>query len=332
MNYKESKEILDMVNKSDTVLLSCHQSADPDSLVSAGSLKYVLEKMGKKVYFFSPEKVASAYDSVIGFTDIKVKDFNKLNYSKYSLYIISDSEHWGRVGREERPKHIKVVNIDHHFNNSIGGDINLLDFKAASASEIIYYMLKDWKTKLDIQLSQNLLTGICSDTGFFQFTNTTPNSLKVAAKLIEKGASLDKVVLNLKRNRSLDILKFWGEMLNNIKIDDEFHFAWSAVSFEDYKKYNIEVSPTSEFVDSFLRTIKATNFAVAMVEKQPEQLHLSFRARISGFDVSPIARELGGGGHKDSSGAAIHGLNFETAVDRVLVACRKFAHKRPQKV
>lgn len=328
MNYEESNLILEKIKKSQTFLLNCHESADVDSVASSLSLARVLKNMGKKVTVGSPDEVSRAYDFLEGFEEIKKMDFQNLNFSKFDTFFILDSEHWGRVGREDSPKNTFVVNIDHHIHNRVSGDLNLLDFKASSTCEMLYLLFRDWNIKIDKELATLLLAGIFSDTGYFQFASTTGKACKIAGGLIDTGADFNHIVLNLSRRNSLDIIRLWGEVASRVEVDKKHKFAWSALPYEVYKRYKVSISPTSNVTDRLLRTIEGTNFAIGMVEKEKDKkLHISFRARITGFDVSGMAKELGGGGHKDAAGGSVEGLPFEKAVKKVLQVARKYAEK-----
>jgi phosphoesterase RecJ-like protein len=328
-NYKESKLILKEVKKAERILVNCHAGADPDSVSSAASLAYVLNKLKKKVTVAAPDSVSERYDFIYPTKKISTLDFEKIDYREYDLFFVIDSEQWQRVHRNSRTKNITVINIDHHPKNDITGDIEILNPSSGSTTQILYSIFQDWNIEIDKQLATELLIGIYSDTGFFQFANTNPEALKIAGELLRKGADFNNIVLNLKRRQSLDLVKMWGEIATRARVDKKYRFSWSALPYSIFKEYNVHnISPTSEATDMFLRVIEGVNFALCMVEKKEKKLHMSLRARITGFDVSKIARELGGGGHKDASGASIEGLPFDSAVKKALSVARKYAKSR----
>jgi len=113
MNFKESKEILEKIKKSESYLLHCHQSPDLDSVASAMSLAYVLKKMGKRVDIVCKDPIPEGYKYIQGVDGIKVLPLENINFSKYDYWIVLDSERWNQVGISFVPN-IKVINIDHH--------------------------------------------------------------------------------------------------------------------------------------------------------------------------------------------------------------------------
>ena len=325
MNYPESSRILDEVKKAKKILLNCHRSPDPDSLCSAFSMKQVLENMGKEVYIICPSLPSRIYNFIGDLNSIEMFE-NKLDFDKYDLLIVLDTERWEHYGVSKRPNRT-VVNIDHHPGNDIAGDVEILDTNKSSTTNILYEVFRDWDIDIDDQLAFNLAAGIYADTGFFQFSSTTPSGLRAAADLMEKGADIDDLVFKLVRQNNFNLLKLWGEYLQNMQIDKESRFVWAAVPYTTFKKYRVDVSTTSLVSSLFLRTVVGTDFALAICEKENKKLNISLRSRVNNFDVSVIARELNGGGHKNASGASVEGLPFDKAVEKVLEVARKHAQK-----
>jgi phosphoesterase RecJ-like protein len=134
-----------------------------------------------------------------------------------------------------------------------------------------------------------------TDTGNFSFPGVTQETFRIAAELISKGADREKIIFEIERNLDENTLKLVGEILNKIEIDKEHN-------------------------------VKNTDFGMIMVETEKNNLSISFRSR-GGFDVSQIALEFGGGGHKAAAGATIKGMEFSQAVGKVLEVARKYAKK-----
>ena len=121
-------------------------------------------------------------------------------------------------------------------------------------------------------------------------------------------------------------MKFWGRVLNLMRLEKDYNFVWVAISLEEYEKYGRPAEAKSASASSFASIVDETDFGIVMVEEKKDFVTCSFRSR-GDFDISPIAQELGGGGHKEAAGARIMGLPFEKAVDKVLAVARKHAKK-----
>ena len=168
------------------------------------------------------------------------------------------------------------------------------------------------------------MTGIIGDTGSFQYQNVGQGTLRIAASLMDLGADKDKIIYNIYRNIDFKEVKMWGKFIESMKIED--NFVWSAISLATYKDFGEYPYAKEDVANLFFPVVKGTDFGIVMVETNENVLSVSFRSR-SGFDVSKIAEEVGGGGHKPAAGARIEGLPFLDAVNKVLAAARKYAKK-----
>lgn len=326
MNYKESQQIFEEIKKAKKILVSCHRGPDPDSIGSALSLYYFLTSIDKEVEMVCLNDAPSYCDFLSSSEAIKKVDYNKFDFSKFDLFIIPDSGSWDMVvGKNliELPE-ITTVVIDHHKTNKGFGKINLIDEKTSSTAEIIYLMFKDLDIKITSDIATALLTGIIGDTGVFQFEGVGVKTLDIAKNLMELGANKDEIVLNIYGSYELNLLKLLGEILLRIKKDVKYKFLWSAIPFDIYNKYSRPESAKEVAATMFSRIVKGTDFGMIMAETKEKYLTISLRSRTD-FDVSKIAVALGGGGHKNASGATIEGKEYEEAVKMVLQTAKKFA-------
>ncbi len=110
----------------------------------------------------------------------------------FDWVIIVDSGNRERIGEVEQfiSKHAKIANIDHHISNTKFGDLVLLDCDAAASGELLFELFTAMRLDITVTMATNLLAGILTDTGRFRHSNTSPSALRVAANLVEVGASL----------------------------------------------------------------------------------------------------------------------------------------------
>lgn len=329
MNYKESKKILEEIKKAKKILVNCHRGPDSDSVGSALALTKVLKSMGKEVKIICPSEVPEDLHFLEGSGEIARVDFSSFNFSEYDLFLAIDSSNYSLVtGSKESvpPKGLPMIVMDHHYSNDGFGDINLVDSEATSTGELLFKVFKDWGAEITSESAESLLTGIIGDTGSFQYQNVGAGTLEIAAELIKKGADKDKIIYQIYRNISFSEVKIWGKIIENMQIDKEHHFVWSVVPVTIYKDYVGSDNIKEDAANLFFPIVAGTDFGVIMEERENDILSVSFRSR-SGFDVSKVASELGGGGHKAASGARIEGIPYDEAVERVLSAARKYAKK-----
>lgn len=337
MNYSESQLVLDEIKKAKRILLNCHTTPDADSVGSAFALNEVL-----KVYFKKdvtiiypddlPENTLFIKDSLYGEVVTKKVDFNNFDFSEYDLFITLDSSSWDRVrgGGNNEKVDIKTVVIDHHFTNTLFGEINIVDDTMSSTSELLYFVFNDWGINPDREVEYPffqtaLLTGIISDTECFRTKVADSKTMKVASDLM-RFTSKDEIVQNLYQSNSVTTLKSVSDMLANISIDEENSFCYTYIRYEEYSRNKLESFAKDMVADFFINSVSKTDFGFIAVEKQKNEISVSFRSRTE-FDSSLIAKELGGGGHKIRSAVTMRNIDFDTALKKILDTCQKYSRK-----
>ncbi|MFI5241229.1 MAG: bifunctional oligoribonuclease/PAP phosphatase NrnA, partial [Microgenomates group bacterium] len=298
MNYQESQQILEEIKKANNILINCHRSPDPDSVSSALSMNYVLSILGKNnVEIICPDDIPDNCRFLPDSDKIKKEDFDKFDFTKYDLLIALDSGDWDQItgGTNIKNSGIKVLMVDHHHTNPNYGDIGILDPEAPANCEVLTRLFEDMNIPFDSNLSTILLTGIIADTVSFQIDDVTKGTFSTALKLIENGADRKKIIFNLNRSKPLDELLLMGEMFSRIIKDDDGRFVWTAIPKDLSQKFPNSRDAKAFLANSFIQSVADTDFGMVMEEKE-DFLTISFRSRTD-FDVSKIAKELGGGGH-----------------------------------
>lgn len=325
-----AKSIREKLESSEKILLTLHRSPDGDSIGSNSAFFEILRQFGKEVTLASPDPIPENL-MFVPYTDkVLVKDIFEIGFEKFDLLVLLDSLSWHmtshRADLPALPPKEKTIIIDHHATNENKGSINLVLSGLSSTCEIVFYLAKEWKVEFNKDLSQAVLTGMATDTGIFQFPNTSPATLKNAAFLIENGASLDLIVFNIVRRNSPVKLKLLGKMLSNLQYDEEHGFAYATLSKEEI--HGLDSAGTVGQVrelgsNLFMQNIKGTKFGFLITEEEKGISWFSIRAR-RGFDVSRIAVELGGGGHKAAAGARID-LPLKKALKKAIEVSRKYS-------
>jgi phosphoesterase RecJ-like protein len=282
--------------------------------------------MGKKVRVVCPDEKLAELSFLSCFEKIEKVDFTNFDFGAYDLFIILDSASPEVVtGNKKIPlPEINKIVIDHHKTTQKFGEINLIDPSRSAAAELLYLLLQDWKVKITKELATSLLTGILGDTGAFEYHNTTPRTLRIAADLMSLGADKDEILLKIFRSKQMGLLKFWGKVLDRLEVDKSGKFTWCAISYETYRKLGEPQTARESASSLFIRMVEGTEFGIVMLEEEPGMLRASFRARSTNFDVSKIALALGGGGHAGAAGVTIVNGSFNDSVKKVVETARKF--------
>ncbi|MBI4032264.1 DHH family phosphoesterase [Candidatus Berkelbacteria bacterium] len=286
--------------------------------INTGAVK--VDKLGYKNY---PEqqKLNIVIKTASGELAPEMVSFSKSGGAGADLIIVLDTNDVERMGSLYKDHaqlfyQTPIVNIDHHPGNGYFGKVNWVDLGATSTAEILVSLLESLgstprppalsagnpdagKTQslLDADIATLLLTGITTDTGSFQNTNTTPKSFTVAAQLVAAGARQQEIVQHIYKTKPLSTLKLWGKILSSIREDRESRFIWSKVSSSDFAAFGASETETSGVVDELLKTVPNIDFALLLSEKQ-DALYGSLRGVNPKVSVADVAGLFGGGGHE----------------------------------
>lgn len=243
--------------------------------------------------------------------------------SKFDLLCIVDTAELHLLGsfktdNESLFTQLPILNIDHHTSNPRFGTVQLIDTKAASATEVLYRFFMsqpEWHQHISADTATLLLTGLITDTRSFQNPNTTPESLEVAAELLEKGARQQEIIQHIYKTKPLSTLKIWGRALHKIQIDAKARIVWSSVSKEDLLEIGAKSKETHGILDELISTIPDADVHILFTELENGGLKASARSS-ERVNISEIVHTLyGGGGHDRAAGFKLSDYdNFQVVV------------------
>ena len=301
-------------NKS--ILITGHINPDGDALGAALAFKIILNELD--------------YHADVCF-DIKENLPSNLNHLPLDLITREPKEHYDKVfvfdcgnpqrlGKLESLSHsaTEVVVVDHHIDPSFG-DIQIIDPTAASTTQVLFREIKKFNYQISQDVANCLMTGLITDTGRFQYSNTDSEVFNIAAELMNSGAELTKISENIYGSISFNAMKLQSEIIKRIELFTDHSLVVSYVLQEDYNKYNIEESEVDFLIDS-IRLVKESNIALLLKEQPDKSFKGSLRSRTD-LDVQQIASIFGGGGHKAASGFSTT-LSMEEIITKVKNAIR----------
>lgn len=319
-------QIFAEIQKATSILLHLHPSPDADSQGSALAMYHALTGLGKKVTVIKGDSdIDPNMAHMPGADKIVAKNFLEIDQKEFDLFLILDTGAKDRVtskGPYEFAEHLTTIIIDHHVTNDGFAKIALLDTDAPATSIILYRLFKKWGITITNDIARNLLLGIYTDTGNLTHANVNKETLLAVTELRDLAPELTKDLQKL-HTLQLGTLRF--ESLAYRKIETVGAFAISAISLEEIQKENIDVQDVSaSLISSIIRSVEGFGAVVCMVEDEPGRVKCSFRTNTPEiYDVSMIAKEFGGGGHKAAAGALIK-APFAEAKDRVLSVINKY--------
>ncbi len=299
-----------VIKESENILLFAHSHPDGDTVGSVLALKEYVKSLGKNVdvacYDPYPEYLKSLSEEKFELPDY-------LNIRKYNLIIACDSVERGykKIIPLIEENQVTAL-IDHHPDITLKGDINVIDPKFSSVCEIIYEFFIFNKIEITRRMAMFLLLGILSDTGMFQHSNTSAHVMEIASVLMKKGAPLSKIVETSFANKKLTTLKLWGKAFDKARINWQNGMIVSVLTQRDLEECGAGTEDVA-YVASVLNTVPGTRFALVLYERSDGIIKGSLRSEeYKGVDVSKIAAQFGGGGHKLASGFEVKGKIVET--------------------
>ena len=254
---------------------------------------------------------------------------------KFDLIIVLDCSDLERLGEiydknSDLFYETALINIDHHAGNDHFGKVNWVDITATSTSEILVALLESLgrdKPLLDADIATCLLTGIITDTGSFQNSNTTPKSFTVAAQLVAAGARQQEIIREIFKTKSLSTLKLWGKVLSNIHEEKDSRFIWSKICKEDFMQSGASEDEASGVVDELLKTAPDIDFALLLSERK-DGVHGNLRGVLKGVNVAEIAAIFGGGGHELAAGFHMFNATLSATQIDIIGKIKDFQSKR----
>lgn len=307
------EEIAALLLAQDKLVLCPHVSPDGDALGSTLALKMALEKAGKKVTVMVDDDVPKAFGFLPQIDCFVKPDDGEV--VEADLLVVLDASSLDRIGKVAQAVKAKAVaNIDHHISNTQFADYLYLNTEAAATAEILCNLVEKLGITPDKDLATCLYTGIYTDCGSFRYANTTPGTMRAAAKLLEYGARPNEISDALGTNTRANI-EMLGKVLQTLAFYNDGKISTLEINSDLYDK---DVN-TDNFI-SFARYIEGVDVAVLFKAVEPAVTRVSMRSQDT--DVAAIALSFGGGGHIRAAGCTVE-LPLEQAKSKVLEAIGK---------
>lgn len=313
MIYRFAKEFIKIkeeLEKARKILLVAHARPDGDTAGSVFALEEYLSSTLRK------RTDAACLDSCPEYLQelMEGKNFvspSKINIAQFDLIVGCDAvERSFEKIVTEKKNNQKIILFDHHPTlelKNIKADIILRDENYSSVCEILYDFFDFHRIPINKKIASLLLTGILSDTAAFQHANTSAKVMEIAATLMRKGAPMNKIIKATLKDKKIETLKLWGRAMERAEINKKTGAIISFITKEDMKELSIKEDDVGRIAE-LLNTVSGTRFSLVLVEKEDNRLKGSLRSEwYKNVDVSEIARNFRGGGHRLASGFEITG-------------------------
>ena len=288
------KSIADKINTANKVLILTHQKPDGDALGSVLALFSYLKKQEKEVEAVVTD-IPDFAKVFPGYENLKTKVS-----IDYDLVILVDVSFGGQLGifAHHANDQEKLIIIDHHNVEIDQKIMQVIDNEASSATMLVYDFFKQNNILITKDIATCLYGGLLTDTGGFQYQNSTKRAFDMAGDLITLGVNHSSLYSNLiKPEYKLDYLLLKKEVIEHLEIINE-KIAFSYLDYETLQKYDVNEAKTFVNVG---RNIAGVEVSIFIIEEEKSKYRVSLRSKRY-LDVSVIANKFGGGGHKHASG------------------------------
>ncbi|MBI1979735.1 MAG: bifunctional oligoribonuclease/PAP phosphatase NrnA [Elusimicrobia bacterium] len=319
-NRKVIRAICRAIQKNRTFFLTGHKKPDGDTVASELAMASLLKRLGKKVDIANAEPAPDYLSFLPGIQKIKTAKKVDRCYDVAMIFECSDTERMGNI-LDIRKQAKTVINIDHHLKHSFFGHLNLIGLTSSSNSEQLYYIYDALKMPILKEEATCLYVGMMTDTGRFQYSNTNPETLWIASKLLEKGVEVHTLCEKIYGTKTFSSLKLLSRALLSLNLVEKDQIATLQITKDDYKLAGSNEEETEDIVNQGL-LVPSTLMAILFRETETENtVKVSFRSRRH-VNVCALAERFGGGGHKYASGCEISG-SLQNAMQSILPQARK---------
>jgi bifunctional oligoribonuclease and PAP phosphatase NrnA len=285
-------------------VVTSHESPDGDALGSLLAMHLALQQLGKDsvMALTGTAPLPAEY----GFLDLPGRGLRRQVPDDHAdrVVVAVDCAQETRVTDAGLLDAAFVVNVDHHHDNTRFGDVDLVVAHASSTGEILADVLAELDVTITPDIAEALYTAVVTDTGRFQYANTTPKALRLAADLVEAGADAHKVFQVVYESMELAKLKLLARALERAEVHAGGRVVVSHLLRRDFSDVGA-AEPYSEGIIDYLRAVEGAELA-ALIREQPEgaphACKVSLRSSVDEIDVSAIARKSNGGGHPQAAG------------------------------
>src|SRR5882672_7529882 len=298
------KAVADAIRANDRFVVVTHENPDGDALGSMLGVALGLRPLGKDVvtYLSGGGPMPGEYR----FLDLSEIRRELPEDLEERVLLAVDCANERRIGPDdnglERAK--LVLDVDHHHDNSHFGKVNLIVDDASSTAEIVRDLFRELEIALTPEIAEALYVGLVTDTGRFQYSNTTPKALRLAAELVEAGADVHGIFRHVYETVQFAKLKLLARALERAQLFEGGRLVVSYLLKDDFGDVGAE-EPYSEGIIDSLRAVEGSEM-VALIREPPRNegpaRRISLRSSHDEVDVSAIARKVGGGGHRQAAG------------------------------
>ncbi|MDP8221894.1 MAG: bifunctional oligoribonuclease/PAP phosphatase NrnA [Candidatus Lernaella stagnicola] len=300
----QRNELLAMIRDGESFFVTCHENPDGDAVGAALALALALRSQGKQAVVYNVDEMPNYLTWLPG-ADLLVQEANPADFDTICILDCGASH---RVGPQKAAimAQPRLINVDHHITNDGYGHANVVLPKSSSTCEILYDLMVEWGVQITPEIATNLYLGIYTDTMMFQNAASCPNAYKVCGELVAAGADFLRVAKRVYIDSSAQRLLLLGRVLSTLRLDCDGRIAGVHALRRDLEELGLGPDDMEVFVE-YPRSVIGAEVAYLLREEDDKGLVKGSLRASNDVDVSEIAKQLNGGGHKKAAGFRVEG-------------------------
>jgi phosphoesterase RecJ-like protein len=294
--------IRDKILASHRIAVTSHLRPDGDSICTSLALAAMVELLGKRATIINNDPLPLPFTR---WPDARRIRQGQIPPGRFDLVILLECANVSRSGQKSIDGYFKV-NIDHHYSNDSYADINWLDPQASAVGEMAFRLGVKMGIALTPRIAENLYCAIVSDTGCFQFSNTSAGALEISSRLIKSGANPIKITEFLFNTNPPEKIKLLGQVLSTLKMNRTGNLASITMFKSDLEALGLREVDTED-ITTLARSIRGVEMVLFFKEMAADTFRVSLRSK-GRSNAARVAEYFGGGGHVHAAGFTAVGL------------------------
>jgi bifunctional oligoribonuclease and PAP phosphatase NrnA len=295
------QRICDEILRCQRFLITSHLKPDGDSIGSQVAMAYALRALGKDVRLVNCDPAQPTLGTFPGVSDIEIANQAE---GDFDLVLVMECSELARTGVAGLDRY-RIVNIDHHPGNAMYGAVNWFDAGAAACGEMVFDVIQCLGVPLSREMATHVYVAILTDTGSFHYSSITPRTFDICRQALEAGADPVSIARNVFDNNNIGRLRLFGAVLGSVELDPSGRLAAIYLDRAMARASGGTYDDTEGLINLPL-TVKEIQAVVFFKEWDKDQYRISLRSK-GNIDVGEVAKQFGGGGHKNASGCTIVG-------------------------
>lgn len=295
------QHIVDEIRRRQRFVVTSHARPDGDAVGSSLAMAYALRDLGKNVRVVSRDPVPLQFETCPGVAEVIVTDRVDDPGDAVIVMECGDLSRPGIAGLERG----FVINIDHHPGNTMYGAANWLDLSAAACGEMVFELICALGVTLTREIATHVYLAVLTDTGSFHYSNITPRTFEISRLCTEAGINPAAIARAVYDSNKIGRLKLFRAVLNGMQLDRAERLATILVTLRMAAECGATYEDTEGLVN-FPLSAKEVLAVVFFKENAPDDWRVSLRSK-GNVDINAVAKEFGGGGHKNASGCSVRG-------------------------